>query len=82
MVLKNIILMLKLGTNLLSARHLYKASLVRSINLEMMYITLYKTIFLKVTKKNSLYIINYVSTYYRDTIFSYVNYKINDSSKK
>jgi hypothetical protein len=82
MVLKNVLYVPKLGVNLLSARCLYEVGLVRSFNSGKMYFKLNRKTVIKATMENGLYIVNHVSTQYKETAFPRVDYNMNDFNQQ
>jgi hypothetical protein len=80
MVLKNVLYIPKLGTNLLSARRLCKVGLVGSFNLGTMYFKLNGKTIIKAKMENGLYIVNHVSKYYKEMAFPSIDYNMSDSN--
>jgi hypothetical protein len=79
MVLRNVLFMHKLGANLLSARRLCEAGLVRFFNLGKMYSKLDGKTAIKATIENGRYIVNHNSKHYRETAFPCIDYDMRDS---
>jgi hypothetical protein len=81
-VLKNVVYVSKLRANLLSARCLYKAGLVRFFNSSKIYFKLNRKTVIKAMMEHSLYIVNYISKQYKETAFPSMDYNMNNSNQQ
>jgi hypothetical protein len=80
MVLKNVLYVLKLGANLLSARCLCGAGLVGSFYSDTMYFMLNGKIIIKVKIENGLYIVNHISKRHKEIAFPSIDYNTSNSN--
>jgi hypothetical protein len=82
MILKNVLFVPKLGANLLSARHLYEAGLVGCFDSGNMYFKLNRKTVVQATIENGLYIVDHISSHYKETVFPCIDQNMNDSNEQ
>jgi hypothetical protein len=73
MILKNVLFVFKLGANLLSARCLCKAGLVGCFDLGNIYVKSNRKTIVKAIIENGLYIVDHISSHYKETAFPCVD---------
>jgi hypothetical protein len=78
-VLKNLLYVLKLGANVLSARRLYEAGLVGSFNSGTMYFKLNGETIIKAKIENGPYIVHHIAKHHKDMAFPSIDYDMSNS---